>query len=204
MKLRLFMTASLLIVPAYAGDNNCNGNNSCPTNTTTTNNTTNAPTANANSTNVNVPTAYGGEGGHGGKGGNASLRSSIDVDQDQSAIVNYSNVVRPPVSTAAAIALATSPEACMGSSSIGGQGVGFGISIGSTWENEDCKLRKGAGLLWAMGARSAAKEMLCADEAYRNAFKSGGEPCSADVPVAVPVTELPVDIEPVSMSPIPN
>lgn len=105
-----------------------------------------------------------------------------DQDQDQS--VTYINP-RAPVASATAAALATSSEACMGSSSIGGQGVGFGLSFGTTWENEDCKLRKGAGLLYATGNVKAAKEMLCANETYRAAFLAAKEPCAADAPAPV-------------------
>jgi hypothetical protein len=190
--------ALLLATPALAdppaGNTNCNGNGSCGS--TTTHNTTNAPVANGGQGGTGIGVGVGiGKGGNATSGASASSSSGASSNQhqgqvqvqgqDQDQAVTWINP-RAPVSTAQAAALATSPEACMGSSSIGGQGVGFGLSIGSTWENEDCKLRKGAGLLFAMGAKGAAKEMLCGHETYRAAFLAAGEPCTADKPPAPP------------------
>lgn len=220
MKLTIAFASALLLttsLTARAGNdngpaNNCNGNGSCGTTNLTT--ITNAPVAHGGA---------GGQGGQGGKGGDASAaaiaganssskagaiavginandnRSSSNQsqgqDQDQAQSVTYINP-RNPVSTASAAALATSSEACMGSSSIGGQGVGFGLSFGTTWENEDCKRRKQAGLLFAIGATDAAKEVLCGDPEIRSAYLAAGKPCSADKPAPAPaVVQEPPQIE---------
>src|SRR6185295_11596088 len=51
--------------------------------------------------------------------------------------VNIENK-RPPVNTAYSAALAVSEDTCMGSSSIGGQAVSFGLTIGTTWTDDNC------------------------------------------------------------------
>lgn len=197
-----------LTAPAYATGSTCIGSGSCPSTSTTT---TNAPVAN---------------GGAGGTATSASSAASVAAaavvsknennndnrsaahsnqgqlqgqlqGQEQGQSVTYINP-RAPVSTAAAAALATSSEACMGSSSIGGQGVGFGLSFGTTWENEDCKLRKQAGLLFAVGAPEAAKELLCTAPEIRAAYLAANKPCAADVPTPQQVVgENQIEMSPV-------
>lgn len=207
---RLLLTSSLTAQasPLCAGNNACSPTDNSVTQSTTNTNT-NAPVA------FGGAGGQGGQGGKGGDAsagaiaGAASSSKSISgaaavgfnsndnrssakqsqdqvqvQDQDQDQSVTYINP-RAPVASATAAALATSSEACMGSSSIGGQGVGFGLSFGTTWENEDCKLRKGAGLLYATGNTKAAKEMLCANETYRAAFLAAKDPCAADAPAPV-------------------
>lgn len=224
---RLMMTTALALIvtgTAYAGplvDESVTN--------TSTNTNTNAPVA------IGGAGGQGGQGGKGGDAsagaiaGAASSSKSISgaaavgfnsndnrssasakqdqvqvQDQDQDQSVTYINP-RAPVASATAAALATSSEACMGSSSIGGQGVGFGLSFGTTWENEDCKLRKGAGLLYATGNVKAAKEMLCGNETYRAAFLAAKEPCAVDAPPAPVAAMGPQTPEIMGMSaPVPN
>ena len=201
--------ALALSAPAHATGSTCIGSGSCPT---TTNNTTNAPVANGGAGGQGGQGGAGGAGGLGGSASAVAVAASSSASassvksenkntndnrsaansnqgqlqgqlqgQEQGQTVTWVNP-RAPVSTAAAAALATSSEACMGSSSIGGQGVGFGLSFGTTWENEDCKLRKQAGLLYAVGAPEAAKELLCTAPEIRAAYLAAGKPCAADVP----------------------
>lgn len=103
-------------------------------------------------------------------------------DQSQGQTIVWENP-RAPVNTAMAAALTASQETCAGSSSLGAQGVGFGVSIGSTWESDQCNMRRNAALLNAIGAKEASVELLCQDEKIRLAMKSGGTPCAADRPV---------------------
>ena len=62
--------------------------------------------------------------------------------------------------------LTSSPEACMGSVSIGGSagfsGMGLGISVGSTWTNEQCQDRMNARTLAVVAGDRAAQEYLAA------------------------------------------
>jgi len=103
-------------------------------------------------------------------------------DQSQGQTIVWDNP-RAPVNTAMAAALTASQETCAGSSSLGAQGVGFGVSIGSTWESDQCNMRRNAALLNAIGAKEASVELLCQDDKIRLAMKSGGTPCAADRPV---------------------
>ena len=129
---------------------------------------------------------------------------SIDDSGNSSNV--YTNVnPRQPVSTATAAALTASPESCMGSSSIGGQGVGFGLSIGTTWENDACQARMDAKTLQALGYADAARARLCALESYRDAFAASGQPCGAPgTPVAAspPQAQQAAVVE--SSTPVPN
>src|SRR5574338_1159400 len=66
-------------------------------------------------------------------------------------------------------------DICMGSSSAGAGVAGAGISIGSTWTDENCNRRKNATLLANMGHKVTANFLLCEDEAIRKAFAASGE-----------------------------
>lgn len=61
----------------------------------------------------------------------------------------------------------TSP--CMGSSSIGGAGVGFGISFGTSWESTECQLRETSRSFASMGMKEDAIAILCTSEYAKNA-----------------------------------
>lgn len=113
---------------------------------------------------------------------------------------NYSsmvpNVVAPNLAT-------TLTETCMGSTSFGASGSGFGFSFGTTWRDGACVRRLDARQLSAFGDLSTARELMCDSEKVREAAKRAGRACVADggqawgvVPVAsapqeqvVPTTE---------------
>jgi hypothetical protein len=50
---------------------------------------------------------------------------------------------------------------CMGSSAIGGSGVGFGFSIGSSWKDDECGIRETARSFNGMGLKEDALKVLC-------------------------------------------
>lgn len=56
----------------------------------------------------------------------------------------------------------TSP--CMGSSSMGGAGVGFGFSIGSSWTDDECGIRETARSFAGMGMKDDALAILCSSK----------------------------------------
>ena len=84
---------------------------------------------------------------------------------------------RIPVASAWAAPLAASNGTCMGSSSGGAQGAGFGFSIASTWSDQGCDRRYNAQMLNQLGARDAAIALMCQDETVRAAMASAGTPC---------------------------
>ena len=50
---------------------------------------------------------------------------------------------------------------CMGSSTVGGAGVGFGFSIGSSWTDDECGIRETARSFNGMGMKEDALQVLC-------------------------------------------
>jgi len=98
------------------------------------------------------------------------------VDDSGNSSVSINNE-RPPVSTAYAAPLAAGEDTCMGSSSIGGQGVGFGLSIGTTWTDDNCRHLKNSRQLVALGFHRAATALMCVDEDVKNAMAAAGTPC---------------------------
>lgn len=129
-------------------------------------------------------TNAGGQGGQGGTGGNAtanggnaasnasagalsvagaaagavsSLNSSIDTNISQS--LQFEAQKRDPVATAYT-SLAAPSAPCMGSSSVGAQGVGFGVSVGSTWTSEECNDRENIRFASLHGDPDVAVEMM--------------------------------------------
>jgi hypothetical protein len=89
----------------------------------------------------------------------------------------YNTDTRYAVSTAVAPALTSSNDTCMGSTSIGGSGYSFGFSVGSTWEDKNCKMLKNSREMWNMGMRGAAIKLLCTDPDNRFALESTGVDC---------------------------
>ena len=68
---------------------------------------------------------------------------------------------RKRVPDAYAPPLTTSNDTCMGSSSIGGSGAGFGVSVGSAWTDHGCTARADARVLFNMGLKDEAILRLC-------------------------------------------
>lgn len=86
---------------------------------------------------------------------------------------NVPNVSAPGLTT-------TLTETCMGSSSVGGAGVGFGISFGTTWRDTSCVRRLDARQVQSLGYPEVAKELMCDSKAVRAAFARAGKPCVED------------------------
>jgi hypothetical protein len=73
--------------------------------------------------------------------------------------------------------LTTSNDTCMGSSSGGVAGPGFGVSLGSTWTDEQCKRLKMSRELWNKGMKAASLAMDCMDPAAKTALELTGTKC---------------------------
>ena len=50
---------------------------------------------------------------------------------------------------------------CMGSSTVGGAGVGFGFSVGSSWTDDECGIRETARSFSGLGKADDALKVLC-------------------------------------------
>ena len=50
---------------------------------------------------------------------------------------------------------------CMGSSTVGGAGVGFGFSVGSSWTDDECGIRETARSFSGLGKPDDALKVLC-------------------------------------------
>ena len=132
--------------------------------------------------------AYGGAGGAGGSASSTSSSSSggntlaastgsmtVSVGGD-----TYEAQARNPVSSAWAAPLAASNGTCMGSTSAGAQGVTIGLSVGTTWTDENCNARYDAIAIKALGHERAAWARLCQQPAIRKAYEAAGTPCPGD------------------------
>lgn len=102
-----------------------------------------------------------------------SGNSSVSIGGDEAA-----------ASSAAPVFLTTSNDTCMGSSGIGGQGMNFGFSIGTTWTDSNCIMLKNARELKVQGHEKAAKARLCMDADNAKAFELAGEPCPQSLKTA--------------------
>ncbi len=93
----------------------------------------------------------------------------------------------------------------MGSSSIGGQGFTFGLSIGTTWTDSNCQRLKNSRQLQALGYQRAAVALVCVDDDVRAAMLAAGTPCPgsteersayvAPAPVVIPAPASPATPE---------
>jgi len=95
---------------------------------------------------------------------NAGNNTSVSVEGD------IYQAARIPVSTAYAPSIApTAP--CMGSTSGGAQGAGFGFSIGGTWTDDNCVLLEQVRATSNLGEKEVAQEMMQGIPAYAAAKK---------------------------------
>jgi len=150
-------------------NNNSNTNNNTNTNTNTNTNYNNSSaeassSANAQSTSSATATATGGNSD--AQGGNASTSTSVSIRGDDAA-----------ASSAAPVYLTSSNDTCMGSTGIGGQGMTFGFSVGTTWTDKNCIMLKNSREMKNQGHDKAAKARLCMDEDNAIAFELAGTPC---------------------------
>lgn len=111
-------------------------------------------------------------GGAGGPGGSAQSFGGANTNNNVSSVTHERSAF-----SAIAPGLAVGNGACMGSSSLGAQGVAFGLSLGSTWHDEACDRRYNAQMLDYLGKTSAAMVLMCQDRSVREAMEDAGEYC---------------------------
>jgi hypothetical protein len=88
-------------------------------------------------------------------------------------------------SGAAPVFLSTGDDVCMGAGGVGFQNLDIGLSVSSSWQDENCVMLKNARELKNQGHDKAAKARLCMDDDNALAFELAGEPC----PRALPSTQ---------------
>lgn len=118
---------------------------------------------------------------------NRSSASNEGNNSSQSVTVQGDNYEAPRIPVATAYAPNIAPTAvCMGSSSAGGQGMTFGVSIGTSWTDENCLLLEQVRTVSVvLNDRATASEMMCEVKAYAEARKRTGNPCAGEAPKVV-------------------
>lgn len=130
--------------------------------------TTSSSTTNSNATSNASSSSQGGA-----AQGVGSQGQSMSIDSH----AVYQAQARNPVSTAVAPALMSSNDTCMGSTSVGASAVSFGLSVGSTWTDNNCLMLKNAREMWNMGFKGAALARLCMDDLNKEALEATGINC---------------------------
>ena len=102
-----------------------------------------------------------------------------DQANSQSVTVEGDNYEAPdiPVASAYAPGLAVGSDTCMGSSSMGFQGMTFGVSFGTSWLDHDCVRRKDARELHHMGLTMPAVARMCQNPDNQKALNDANVLC---------------------------
>ena len=74
-------------------------------------------------------------------------------------------------------ALTSSNDTCMGSTSGSANAPGIGLSFGTSWVDNNCKMLKNSRELWNMGMKAAALALMCTDSANKEALELTGFEC---------------------------
>ena len=73
--------------------------------------------------------------------------------------------------------LVSSNDTCMGSTSGGVSILGVGITAGTTWTDNNCKMLKNSREMWNMGMKGAALARMCMDSENKEALELTGFEC---------------------------
>lgn len=73
---------------------------------------------------------------------------------------NVSNYKNPRQAPGVGLAGLAASSGCLGSASVGGSGIGFGFGFGGTYQDDRCNAREDARLLYSMGYRRQAVQIL--------------------------------------------
>jgi hypothetical protein len=94
--------------------------------------------------------------------------------EDNSVVIHEAQK-RDPVRSAIAPNITISSLSCKSGVSGAAQGTGFGLSFGSTSDDEDCETRMDAVLLFKLGLKDEAILRLCDNPKMANALNAGGK-----------------------------
>jgi len=107
----------------------------------------------------------------------SSSQAGFSNSGNSSTSVNVTSTeARQPVNSAYAAPLTTSNDTCMGSTSVGGQGITFGISFGTTWTDKDCVRRKDARFLYNTQNSNLSLGLMCNKPEIRQLVERTGTP----------------------------
>jgi hypothetical protein len=110
----------------------------------------------------------------------------------------------------------TLTETCMGSTSGGVSVMGFGGTLGTTWNDSQCVRRLNAReMAQTLGDRAAARALMCQDKDVAAAYLAVGQDCRQKYEVAVvvppppPISPVVINVPPapapvIQMAPVPN
>jgi hypothetical protein len=135
----------------------------------------------------------------GSQSGSSSGGNSQSVSYNSQIPANTSTTVwaAPPVFAPSVVG----GNLCAIGASGGVSWMGAGFSIGGTWESRHCEERQKAALLFNIGQREAAVELMCSNKDVYDAMKTAGTPCApraewepkqAEKPAVVAVTAVAV------------
>lgn len=165
---------SFLATASYADVNQQGSTGNSSTNTDTSANVTTDSNNTTTSTNANNTTT---STNSGNTTTNSNNTTTNPVAGSSSSNVSVSQNTPRVASTSTAPALTSGGnDSCMGSSSGGAQGLSFGVSLGSTWTDQDCVRRKDATFMHNMGQATIALAIMCQSPNVRAAVESVGTP----------------------------
>ena len=140
--------------------------------------------------------------------GNAQNITFNSTTPNKTKLETTPQVYAPALST-------TLTETCMGSTSGGISVMGFGGTLGTTWNDAQCVRRLNAReMAQTLGDRDAARALMCQDKDVAAAYAAVGQDCRQKYTVAVvvpppaPVSPVVINMPPpppaVMMAPVPN
>lgn len=109
-----------------------------------------------------------------------NVNSNSGADANSYSNNSYSSYSKSPKQAPTAIApglAAAGIETCLGSTSGGISGPGWGVSFGTTKEDPGCDIRLTSRQLYSMGQRNAAIALMCQHERVARAMAISGTPC---------------------------
>lgn len=133
-------------------------------------------------TNINSATAVSGSNADANsKSNSTALQGNVQATNFEGTHIPSSTTVKNVPAIAAPALTTTLTETCMGSTSGGVSVAGFGVTVGSTWKDEECVRRLHAREISALGEKDVAKEVLCGSPIVAEAYAAVGRPCKVGV-----------------------
>lgn len=123
---------------------------------------------------------------------NSNSNANSGNNSDQSVTVNGDTYEARRIPVATAYAPNIAPTAtCMGASSAGVQAPGLGISVGTSWTDENCmKLERVRTVAVVLNDPETAAAMLCDVPDYAKAREASGRPCGTKIIAAAALPPL--------------